>query len=297
MWTSRPGLYSCISSSLLTEIVGDLPAVEAEPRLVDLESRNAHDEYLQVCTGSSASKGVNRKAAYTALTATVCFWIVSFAADVSTVPPLSHDSVGLACVLPDLHRTDWPVKLAEYMEESSVVSGKGAKVLVWPESAVHLASAEENATFYSDLLELAYRRRAFIAPSYTAPSSLHREKTVIATSLFSSTKEVLHTYNKQSLVPIAESYGTTAGTSPLPHAKDVFVPFSGQPGKVHPRGAQFSISAAICHDTSFPGVLRQSYPASLTIVPSSVFSERIAWTRIFQAASVGARLGLSLSRL
>lgn len=196
-------------------------------------------------------------------------------------PATDLHSTKLACVLPHASSSNGRLSLADYVEETERVTGMGAKIVQWPESAVHLNTIPDKIAFVKSLQSLAERRRAFIATSYTFLDEDDSERSTILTSMFGPDKEIVYTYAKQALVPVAETYRSAPGTRPLPR-ETIIVPESRQPHRPHPHGQNITISTAICHDTSFNNIVRQAYPASLVLVPSSVYSERVAWTRIYQ---------------
>lgn len=208
----------------------------------------------------------------------------------------SGETITIGCVLPRPRNGESRPTLAQYMQESEIVSGKGAKILLWPEAAVPFSSRSEYASFDNTVRLLAQRRRAYIAPSFTAQPHYLRNglpdhwpsKEVIATTLVSPAGETVYAYFKQSLVPIAESYNYERGLKPLPR-EEILVPQAGSQSPVH--GTNISLSTAICHDTSFPSVMRQAHPSSLVLVPSSVFSEGLANTRISQLQASAQALG------
>ena len=196
-----------------------------------------------------------------------------------------------ACILraDSGHKAKWPTALDAYIAESDVVAGRGAKVLVWPEGAVYASTAAEKATLLTRTSEVARSRRALIASGYTAP--LERDgKREIAVTLLDSQGDNVFTYRKQALIPIAESYAYSPGREALPRAT-IDVPVPHQSGKKVKEALQLHVSAAICHDTSFSSIVRQAYPSGLILVPSSVFSERLAWQRVRQLQIEAKSLG------
>jgi apolipoprotein N-acyltransferase len=171
--------------------------------------------------------------------------------------------------------------LSDFLLESDIVSGRGAKILQWPEAAVHLVTIPDKVEFAANLKSLSSRRRAFIGASYTFQDDDDVDRSSILTSMFGPHQEIVYTYAKQALVPVAETYRFAPGRNSLPQ-KTIFVPDSRQKNITSPQGHNLTISTAICHDTSFDHIVRQAHTASLILVPSSVYSERVAWTRINQ---------------
>lgn len=168
----------------------------------------------------------------------------------------------------------------QIIAETESISGAGAKLLLWPENAVRVEGKIDNARLFDRVSYLARTRRAVIAATYAAPSITNKRKYSTAVSAFGADGTAVFTYLKQALVPYAETYVYEAGRDPLPRNVSVTVPHLRSQNRHD--DAVIQLSAAICHDTSFPHILRQAYPASLTMVPSSVFDARLAWTRIRQ---------------
>lgn len=189
------------------------------------------------------------------------------------------DSVKIACILPPRERVDSDAMEA-YFSEAAVVTGRGAKLVLWPEAAIALPQ-KGKSDFYSRLEDLASSRNAFVAPSYALadPHSGHGRRAIFSSLV--GPGEVAYVYQKRALVPVAESYSYLAGDAPLP-AKSVALPSSSRGPKGNKAGLNATISTAICHDTSFSHIMRQAASADLLLVPSSVFSERIAWERVNQ---------------
>lgn len=195
--------------------------------------------------------------------------------------PSHVEATKIACVLPHSSSQRGRLALSDYMLESEIVSGRGAKILQWPEAAVHLTTIPDKIEFAANLESLSLRRRAFLGTSYTFQDEDDPERSSIFSTMFGPQQEIVYTYAKQALVPVAETYRFVPGRSRLPR-KTIFVPEARQKGRAIPLGHNITVSTAICHDTSFDHIVRQAYPASLVLVPSSVYSERVAWTRINQ---------------
>lgn len=206
--------------------------------------------------------------------------------------PSDEQSIKIACVIPHATSRNGRLTLSDYMQESERVSGRGAKILQWPECAVHLNTIPDKVEFAAGLKSLALRRRAFIGTSYSFMNEDDFERSSIFSTMFGAHDEIVYSYAKQALVPVAETYRYTAGTRPLPR-ETIFVPESRQTHRAAPNGQNATISTAICHDTSFDYIVRQAYPASLVLVPSSVYSERVAWTRLNQLRANARALSTS----
>lgn len=247
---------------------------------------------------SPSSSGGTRRPSSIPLILLVSFlfalWVASAAVYNAAAPPHAGLGAGganriikIGCVLPRVSDGEGQATLPQYMYESEVLSGRGAKVLLWPEGAAHFSSRAEYARFDEQVRSLAQRRRAYIAPSFTAQAHFihnslpahYPSREVIASTLISPAGELVYSYAKQALVPIAETYSYERGSSPLPR-EHIFVPRAA--ARSSAAGTNVSISTAICHDTSYPAIMRQAYPSSLVLIPSSVFSEGLARNRISQ---------------
>lgn len=266
-----------------------------ERALIDVNSVSYFDErtpLLQTLRPDSAGqagptshgKPSRRRLAYVISALTFGLSVLSDFVTASRGSGDTGESVPIACALPKPSRTapDEPLTVTDYLHESAILTGQGAKIVLWPESAIRLASWSDTSALSAEVGKLAIARRAFIAPSYNAVLK-RGSKSVIETTLIGpseehNTSQSIFTYRKQALVPIVETYSYTAGDLPSPRGH-IEVPAAGRPGR---STSSLDISAAICHDTSFPNILRQSASSQLTLVPSSVFSERIAWTKIYQ---------------
>ncbi|KAK9898393.1 hypothetical protein P389DRAFT_33308 [Cystobasidium minutum MCA 4210] len=221
------------------------------------------------------------------------WWSIAGIVASNAVSPRSDlQSVKIACVLPHASSSNGRTTLSDYMLESERVSGRGAKILQWPEGAIHLNTIPEKIEFAAGVKSLASRRRAFIGTSYSFMDAEDPERSSILATMFGAHEEIVYNYAKQALVPVAETYRYSPGNRPLPK-ESIFVPESRQTHRSAPHGQNVTISTAICHDTSFDHIVRQAYPASLVLVPSSVYSERVAWTRINQLRANARALSTS----
>lgn len=220
-------------------------------------------------------------------------FVIFHSIDSATTPALPvHESVRIACIRPPPSTHDWPYHtLSDYVFESSVVSGRGAKVLLWPEGAVSLPAPADNQSLHEQISDLAKSRKVFVGTAYTTPSTEVRGKELNAFTLFNPDGNVEFRYYKQALVPIVESYSFIRGNDSMQRARTVNIPYAHQHHKKHLDTLQTTLSAAICHDTSFPHILRQWYPTALTLVPAEVDSEPISWNRITQLQASAKSLG------
>lgn len=210
----------------------------------------------------------------------------------ATTEPGFVGGIKIACVLPQAVSRHGRLTLQDYILESDIVSGRGAKILQFPEAAVHLVSTADKVDFVARLATLAARRKAYIGTSYTFQDEQDLERSSILSSMLGPKEEVVYTYAKQALVPVAESYRFAPGREHLP-LKSIFVPEPRQRHRAIPLGRNITISTAICHDTSYDHIVRQAHTSSLVLVPSSVYSERVAWTRISQLRANARALSTS----
>jgi apolipoprotein N-acyltransferase len=137
-----------------------------------------------------------------------------------------------------------------------------------------------------------------VAAAFTAPSEDDRTKISNTVALVSPVSdEPLWTYSKQRLVPVAESFGTSPGTSPLPIAEAALHDESAPARRRKKKGGRqndkvhASVAPAICHDVSFPGLFfrpsehaaGELWPPALLISPASVPTTDMALTSLSHA--------------
>lgn len=244
-------------------------------------------------TSLSLRNGRSRFRCILILTFFLAWWGIAGIVRSNVISKPNHlGGIKIACILPQTTNRRGRSTLSDYILESEIVSGRGAKMLQWPEAAVQLATIPDKVEFAAHIKSLASRRKAFIGTSYTFQDDDDAERSSILSSMFGPQQEIVYTYAKQALVPIAETYRFVPGHNRLPR-KSIFVPEPRQTNRAIPRGQNITISTAICHDTSFDHIVRQAHTSSLVLVPSSVYSERVAWSRINQLRANARALSTS----
>lgn len=296
-----PGLDFLISLMAIgvVELLGGLKYVQhdARPLIDDEPDERSHllpaSERPRAKTRHTTRSGRSKFRFIVIISCFLAWWSIAGIVRSNAVSKPSHvKGTKVACVLPQASGSRGRLTLSDYTLESEVVSGRGAKILQWPEAAVHLATMPDKAEFAAHLESLALRRRAFIGTSYTFQDDEDPERSTILSSMFGPEQEIVYTYAKQALVPVAETYRFVPGRNHLPR-ETIFVPEPRQKGRAVPHGHNVTVSTAICHDTSFDHIVRQAYSSSLVLVPSSVYSERVAWSRINQMRANARALSTS----
>ncbi|KZV91335.1 hypothetical protein EXIGLDRAFT_837168 [Exidia glandulosa HHB12029] len=173
--------------------------------------------------------------------------------------------------------------LDRYIDESKNFTSNG-RLLLWPEGAVTVHSAEQRIAMFQKINDTLTGRqqRTWIAVSYIEPSRA-QGKQRNAVTVFGSKGE-LFTYYKRNLVPLVESYSQiTEDKPPEVHQLPLDV---NPPGKN--RGSHdihgVALSAGICLDfaSSFPAL---SQKPALILAPANTWHAEIG-----EAMAAHARL-------
>ncbi|KAH9944176.1 uncharacterized protein BXZ73DRAFT_39880 [Epithele typhae] len=225
-------------------------------------------------------------------------------------PPVSASDVtpfGVACALPYPQRngvlTHTP-QLADYIAESKTLQSE-AKIILWPESAVHFNSPGDKKNAFAEIHKVihnsVYYGVGFEEVVHEDSSDgvwkvgMKRNGLAIV-----GAEGVVYEYYKQHLVPIAESFGMTPAkdeqaaifTIQLPHPKSWTGP-AWAPGPNHTR--PISLSASICLDFAYSSTLHSlsSRPA-LVLAPARTWHPTIGLTMWQHARARAAETGTTL---
>ncbi|KAJ6520068.1 hypothetical protein C8R45DRAFT_46547 [Mycena sanguinolenta] len=221
--------------------------------------------------------------------------IPSFILPTSPLPVVLSDTVSsfrVGCVLPS---TTSP-ELDDYITESLALNSqfKGTKLLLWPESAVSFRSPSEREDAFNSILEkLEHNHDAYWGVSFeerfTSDSGTSKSRNGI---VLLSHEGVQMEYYKRSLVPIAESFRLTPGSSP----PETF-PISLSPPKGKKKWDRtVDVVTSICLDFAMPSPFRdlESKPG-LILAPARTWDRAIGnrmWEEVKQRANEVGSLAL-----
>ncbi|CAE7157766.1 unnamed protein product [Rhizoctonia solani] len=183
----------------------------------------------------------------------------------------------------------------DYLAET-VTQASTAKIVLWPEGAVHFHSDEEKEIAFKNVSDVARQRRAWIGVGYEQTfrdrdeySGIQRVRGHNGLAIFGpGVRPVV--YIKQRLVPLVETFSYEHSTVPPPRYP-MHLP---EPGSRHKnRSRTIPLSAAICLDVSAP--LATSVPVNNTELgrPALILAPARTWhpeigKAMFQYASMRA---------
>ncbi|KAJ6575364.1 hypothetical protein B0H19DRAFT_1128312 [Mycena capillaripes] len=249
------------------------------------------DEIPTTGTSGKRSKSAGTWALALILTALT---IPSFIFSGYPLPVVTSETVtniNVGCVLPQKPSPT----LDDYIKDSKQLSsGPGHKLLLWPEGAVSWIFQDESERD----VQFNYIRQNFSksdSHSYWAvsfeekiidPSGIAIRRKGVAL-LSSSTDEEVPIYYKRFLVPIAESFALTPGSSPPPTITLELHEPTHQKPKWGPRS--IDVTASICLDFAMPSPFRDldSKP-SLILAPADTWDPAIGnrmWEEVKQRAN------------
>ncbi|KAG8713682.1 hypothetical protein FRC09_018449 [Ceratobasidium sp. 395] len=170
---------------------------------------------------------------------------------------LNTTEVAVGCVYPYVSTPGTTPTLEDYIKESKTQTSR-AKILVWPEGAVHFRTEKEQISAFEKIANVSNRQNAWIAVGYEQLFSDNRETSRgkrirghNSLAIFGPNAEPV-TYVKRRLVPLVESFSYETQLNPppkylVPLPKPNYRPKSD---KTWPRITP--ITAAICLDVSAP---------------------------------------------
>ncbi|GAA6005173.1 uncharacterized protein JCM10292_005594 [Rhodotorula paludigena] len=219
-----------------------------------------------------------------------------------TDPTYTYPPVKVACVVPPTHhnhgRQELLTTLEDWLAETRVVAGRGAKGLSWSESAVRLdkgtrrdegdgwdAMGQQEQRLLQSVAEVCDMYKVYILATYLVPppsSSRQNNKLLNVATLVGPTTDadepsgpnLIWSTTKHHPVPLVESYShvsrqlSAIGSAPasLPLA-DIALAHAAHTPSPHLTPLQhLSLSGAICQDIAFPS-LASSYVLSSTTRP------------------------------
>ncbi|GJN92396.1 hypothetical protein Rhopal_005426-T1 [Rhodotorula paludigena] len=221
-------------------------------------------------------------------------------------PTYTYPPVKVACVVPptnhDHGRRELLTTLGDWLAETKIVAGRGAKVLSWSESAVRLdkgarrdegdgwdAMGQQEQRLLRSVADVCDMYKVYVLATYLIPppsSSRRNKKLLNVATLVGPTTDadepsvpnLIWSTTKHHPIPLVESYshvsrqlsaiGSTAASLPLADVALAHAPHTPSP---HLTPLQhLSLSGAICQDIAFPSLM-SSYALSST-TPSDASS-------------------------
>lgn len=193
----------------------------------------------------------------------------------SSLPPshiqYSTSTYRVGCALPQDRHQD----TAGYLHESRVSASRGARIVLWPETAVYLSNEKELHALESQLFDISKTYGCHIGATYALKKDNKMENSFALIGPESAT--ALVTYSKRHLLPLVESFPTRQGREAAPTYNFDVPLLSFCKSHVHDKGS-ISVVPQICHDTSFPVWTEQT--PSLMLVPVNVPEVSIGEARL-----------------
>ncbi|RUS19295.1 carbon-nitrogen hydrolase [Endogone sp. FLAS-F59071] len=183
----------------------------------------------------------------------------------------------LACILrPPLTNSSNPLTnsskqdpIDDMFTETSRYSNH-AKLLLWSESAVTITRQRDLDQVFEIAKNYSRLQHIYLGITYLILADDNSRKYKNMLTMFDPKGEVLFEYEKTHPVPFAESFTVKAGPGLLP-----LEPVSFPIPKKNRRQDPITVSAAICLDMDFPGLLSQASSAQLVLSPAQTWSPAI----------------------
>ncbi|KAJ7246278.1 hypothetical protein B0H12DRAFT_1073218 [Mycena haematopus] len=223
--------------------------------------------------------------------------IPSFVLPASPLPAVSSDTVSsfqVGCVLP----FETSPGLQKYIDESVELNsqGKGTKLLLWPEGAVSFRNAsEKDAAFASIQHALESNHHAYWGVSFEVrdTSDISGTSTSHMGLALLSHEGVHMDYYKRFLVPIAESFRLTPGSSPPPTFP---IPLLNPRKKAKWNDHTVDVTASICLDFAIPSPFwHLNSKPGMILAPARTWDRAIGnrmWEEVKQRANEVGSLAL-----
>lgn len=226
----------------------------------------------------------------------------SFIIDNAPLPPFSVDTTPLTvgCVLPSIYDKHHASTLEDFIVASAQMTG--AKILVWPESAVAFNSQEERDAAFEEVRQrvrgpaVGISFEEFIPSDSVGQTRMRRNGFALLAPNNSKGPAVMLSYYKRHLVPIAESFSLVPSRDPpeivtldLRHPTTVTKPdWAPAPNYTRP----IPLTASICLDFSSPAALSAlvSRPA-LILAPARTWHPGIGLAMWKQAKARAEEMG------
>ncbi|CAE6524089.1 unnamed protein product [Rhizoctonia solani] len=215
------------------------------------------------------------------------------------LPPPVHSNnatvLKVSCVYPAVKTPGTQPSLKDYLHETRTQTSR-AKIVLWPEGAVHFRSDEEKKIAFENVSEIANKEKAWIGVGYEQTfqdknvyNGLQRVRGHNALAIFGPNVQPV-VYVKQKLVPLVETFSYEHSVVPPPrYPMNLEVPISNKKKEVR----TIPLSTAICLDFSAP--LATSVPVNNTELgrPALILAPARTWhpdigKTMFQYASMRA---------
>lgn len=270
-----PGLdffQALLAGSLAHLAAAAAAALEPQyPQTSLMEDEDSEDQPLLPRSSTSAMQATRAAALKARKPALLLLGLITL---LSLSPPhlqYSTSTYRVGCVLPQDKFQD----ISGYLHESRVSASRGARVVLWPETAVHLANEKDLNLLQTELFSITHTYGCHIGATYALKKDHKMENSF--TFIGPHSANPLITYSKRHLLPLVESFPTRRGRHDAPHY-DFEVPLSSFcKSHVHDKG-KISVVPHICHDTSFPVWTEQT--PSLLLVPAAVPEVSIGEARL-----------------
>ncbi|KAG8691976.1 hypothetical protein FRC11_000850 [Ceratobasidium sp. 423] len=215
------------------------------------------------------------------------------------LPPPVHSNnateLKVSCVHPPVKTPGTRPSLEDYLSETRTQASR-AKIVLWPEGAVHFRSDEEKKTAFENVTKIADQEKSWIGVGYEQTfqdkniyDGLQRVRGYNALAIFGPDVSPV-VYVKQKLVPLVETFSYEHSVVPPPrYPMNHEIPISKRKKEIR----TIPLSAAICLDVSAP--LAASVPVNntelgrpaLILAPARTWHPEIGKT-MFQYASMRA---------
>lgn len=171
--------------------------------------------------------------------------LVLLAALRNTNPQHSYSTFKVGCAIPDPKYRD----LTGFLHATRISASRGTRIVLWPETAVSLASEKELLHLNSQVHGIAQTYGTHIGVTYNIPmgSKMANSFALIGPN----SPHPITTYMKHHLLPLVESFPTQTGPHAAP-VSELQVTTSKRKSKHSFETGTVMVSTQICHDTSFP---------------------------------------------
>lgn len=193
--------------------------------------------------------------------------VVPITAPLSLSEPLERMTpISVGCVLPQSRKPHQHLTLADYVRETEQLASR-AKVLLWPEQALHLRTEQERQELLREVQGVAERYGIWVGVGLGSPpraspvedddgdvESIKRRNELVLVGPHGTIGQ----YSKRALIPLVESYGHLPGseappiwTIPLPPPRGVTKP-DWADGAPYER--EVGVMPLICLDALHPSI-------------------------------------------
>ncbi|KAJ7492382.1 hypothetical protein FB451DRAFT_1218126 [Mycena latifolia] len=260
---------------------------------------NSEDEEVSTTKTTSSSSGTFILTVILAALTIPAFIISSSPLPVN--PPETITQLTLGCALPPHHDTS--PTLSDYIAESNSIHHTTTTLILWPEGAVSFRNATDRDAGFKHIQKSIGQRGTYWAVSFEEtipdPSDASNRTSISRTGVAILSDSSIHhpVYYKRHLVPIAESFPFTPGSSP-PSSYTLALHRPKNVPKAHwgPSTRPLELTSSICLDFAMPSPFRDldSRPA-LILAPARTWDPAIGarmWEEVKQRANEIGSLAL-----